>query len=148
MGSDSPLVAPLPARGGRLASGAFAKRSKSGEGAIPQAQTRGRAPLTRIPSLRFASLGIRPLPARGERWCKRLARAEVLPASLRRDLVGGVLLDVGKATGEAFALWVGERRGARAGDRVDGLRRGYRSGKRRTDHTRLDRRKAGAAALV
>src|SRR5438876_3637288 len=31
-------------------------------------------PLTRIPSLRCASLGIRPLP-QGERWSKRLARA-------------------------------------------------------------------------
>src|SRR5262245_52650060 len=30
-------------------------------------------PLTRIPSLRFASLGIRPLPARGARWSKRRA---------------------------------------------------------------------------
>src|SRR5262249_59308387 len=32
-------------------------------------------PLTRIPSLRFAALGIRPLPARGERLSKLPLRA-------------------------------------------------------------------------
>src|SRR5262245_40643847 len=36
-------LAPLAGRG-RFASGALAKRSKSGEGAVPQAQTRGSAP--------------------------------------------------------------------------------------------------------
>src|SRR5215216_5527707 len=37
------------------------------------------SPLTRITLLRFASLGIRPLPARGERWSKRLTCAELHP---------------------------------------------------------------------
>src|SRR5262249_55483588 len=45
---DSRLRPPRPAAGGggrgRLASGASAQRSKSGEGAFPQAQTRGSAP--------------------------------------------------------------------------------------------------------
>src|SRR5262245_63523738 len=40
-------LAPRAGRG-RLASGALAKRSKSGEGACPQAQTRGSAPPPRF----------------------------------------------------------------------------------------------------
>src|SRR5262245_24993806 len=64
---------------GRFASGALATRSKSGEGACPQAQTRGHAPSPGF----LAALGIRPriksgagsLPARGERSRKWLCRA-------------------------------------------------------------------------
>src|SRR5262247_1726383 len=56
---------------GRFASGALAKRSKSGEGACPQAEARGTPPHPDS----FAALGIRPLPARGERWRKWLCLA-------------------------------------------------------------------------
>src|SRR5262245_20758452 len=56
---------------GRFASGALAKRSKSGEGACSEAQARGYAPSPGF----LAALGIRLLPARGERWRKRLCLA-------------------------------------------------------------------------
>ena len=52
----------------------LAQRSKSGKGAIPQAQTRGSAPSPGFLRSACASLGIRPLPASGERWSKRITR--------------------------------------------------------------------------
>src|SRR5262245_17648192 len=56
---------------GRSASGALAKRSKSGEGAGLPAEARGTPPHPDS----FAALGIRPLPARGETWRKWLCLA-------------------------------------------------------------------------
>src|ERR1700682_4258307 len=44
-------------------------------------------PLTRIPSLRCASLGIRPLP-QGERWSKRLARARTNQSAAQGQKAG------------------------------------------------------------
>src|SRR5262250_83089 len=70
-------LAPLAGRGpapdlirGRFASGAVAKRSKSGEGAIPQAQNRGHAPSPGF--LRSASLRLESdlSPRGGERRSK------------------------------------------------------------------------------
>src|SRR5215831_7101760 len=69
IGTDAPLLPPLPACGER----STCERSPGGAkqvgwGGLPaSSDSRGR-PLTRIPSLRFAALGIRPLPASGERW--------------------------------------------------------------------------------
>src|SRR5262245_31255282 len=70
-------LAPLAGRGpapavtrGRLGSGAVEKRSKAGEGAIPQAQNRGHAPSPGF--LRSASLRLDSdlSPRGGERWSK------------------------------------------------------------------------------
>src|SRR5262249_25130249 len=62
-------LAPLAGRG-RFASGALAKRSKSGEGAFPQAQPRGGAPSPGF--LRSAALRSESdlSPRGGERWSK------------------------------------------------------------------------------
>src|SRR5262249_19092409 len=49
-------------------------RGGGGGGGDPTSSDLRKRPLTRIPSLRFAALGIRPLPASGERWRKWRAR--------------------------------------------------------------------------
>src|SRR5262245_27256083 len=81
VGRASHLLHLAPRAGrGRFASGAVAKRSKSGEGAFPQAETRGTSPHPDS----FAALGIRPLPARGERssMLQRLRDDQLVPVAL------------------------------------------------------------------
>src|SRR5262249_18272741 len=59
-----PHLSPLAGRR-RLASGALAKRSKAGEGALPQARTPGDAPPPRFPRLP-SDPTLSPHPGRGE----------------------------------------------------------------------------------
>src|SRR5215475_2759263 len=112
---------------GRFASGALAKRSKSGEGACPPAQTRGDAPSPGF--LRFARNPTSPctrgevaqvaLPhpqrsagkcdcpaARGERWSKRRARGHVRRRRSKVSLRGQVAFWAAMLAAFLLVLWL------------------------------------------
>src|SRR5215831_12426343 len=63
------------------------------------------------------------------------------------DARGAVLLELGEAARERFALGIGERRRPRARDRVDALGERDMSRQDRPDDARLDQAVIGAAAF-
>ena len=84
--------------------------------------------------------------------CREIERGGNEPW-FRRLLLGGDAAKLRRADGveafgEALAVGIDQRRGARGGDRIGGLPQRDLSGQRRADHVRLDQAVVAGAALV